>query len=77
MGYKKGVVHLLLPLIVIAVVFVVLYLLFGKKLLTKLPSLSGQPKVALKEDYQNPFDRKTQYVNPFDKFKNPFEVARQ
>lgn len=29
--------------------------------------------VALKEDYQNPFDKKAQYENPFSDYHNPFE----
>lgn len=30
-------------------------------------------KVQLKTEYSNPFDKKTQYVNPFSSYKNPFD----
>ncbi len=33
-------------------------------------------KVSLQKDYQNPFDKKTQYVNPFTQYKNPFDTAK-
>ncbi len=29
--------------------------------------------VELKTEYQNPLDEKTQYVNPFSEYKNPFD----
>ena len=29
--------------------------------------------VALKKEYQNPFDENTQYTNPFSDYHNPFE----
>ena len=29
--------------------------------------------VTLETEYNNPFDKKTQYVNPFAKNKNPFD----
>lgn len=32
--------------------------------------------VKLKTEYKNPFAKKTQFVNPFDKYKNPFVVNR-
>ena len=41
-----------------------------------LPSLQGGPRVATKTKYKNPFDKKTQYVNPFETYKNPFVVAK-
>lgn len=34
------------------------------------------PKVAIKEEYKNPFAKDTQYVNPFDEYKNPFVVSK-
>ena len=30
------------------------------------------PKVALQTTYENPFDKETQFVNPFQENKNPF-----
>lgn len=35
-----------------------------------------EPAVPLKQDYQNPFDAKTQYVNPFTQNKNPFDTLK-
>lgn len=35
-----------------------------------------EPAVPLKKDYQNPFDDKTQYVNPFTQNKNPFDSLK-
>lgn len=71
---QRGIVHLL-PLLIIVVIAVVAFLLFQGKI--KLPSLFQQgPKVDLKTSYQNPFKKETQYVNPFDTYKNPFTVNR-
>lgn len=33
-------------------------------------------KVSLQNSYQNPFDKKTQYTNPFTQYKNPFDTAK-
>ena len=38
---------------------------------------SDVSEVALKTEYQNPFDRDSQYVNPFDEFKSPFQSLQQ
>lgn len=41
----------------------------------KTPQVENQePSVTLKTDYQNPFDKSTQYVNPFSDYKNPFDA---
>lgn len=32
--------------------------------------------VQLENEYQNPFDEKTQYVNPFSSYKNPFDTLK-
>lgn len=32
--------------------------------------------VALKSEYSNPFEKETQYVNPFSSRKNPFDELR-
>ena len=47
----------------------------------KIPSsplkiLQSGPSVALKKEYKNPFSKETQYVNPFDTYKNPFVVSK-
>lgn len=65
----------MLPVLVIIIAFwaVVAYILISKGIIKK-PSFLG-PKTAsveLKTEYKNPFDKETQYVNPFQEFKNPF-----
>lgn len=32
--------------------------------------------VALKSEYQNPFDKNTQYENPFSSYHNPFDELK-
>lgn len=72
--YQRGVIHLL-PLLFIAVALIAIYLAASGNL--KIPSLfKQQPKVELKTSYENPFDKETQYVNPFENYKNPFVVNR-
>lgn len=75
MGYKYGSVHHLLPIAVLILAFwgIVFYVLMEKGII-KRPSFvpGGGPKVELKTEYKNPFDKETQYVNPFQEFKNPF-----
>lgn len=75
---QKGIIHLL-PLEVVFVLIVagVLVYLFTQGII-KLPTSIFQrgPKVELQENYQNPFKKETQYVNPFETYKNPFTVNR-
>ena len=65
-------------LIVIIVVLIAagLALVYFVILKKPLPSLQGGPKVELKTTYKNPFNKDTQYVNPFQEYKNPFVVNR-
>lgn len=64
------------------VVFLVLLVISGGALLyfvvlkKPLPLLQKAPKVSIKTEYKNPFDKKTQFVNPFKTYKNPFVVNR-
>lgn len=37
---------------------------------------TNESTVTLKTDYQNPFDKNTQYVNPFSEYKNPFDSLK-
>lgn len=37
---------------------------------------SDTPTPTAPEPYQNPFDTSENYVNPFDEYKNPFEVLQ-
>lgn len=40
------------------------------------PKSGKEPTVTLKEEYQNPFDKEAQYVNPFSDYKNPFDSLK-
>ena len=75
---QRGIIHLLPLLLIVAVVGVVIFLVSQGKI--KLPGLpfgqKAQPKVELKTEYKNPFNKETQYVNPFETYKNPFVVNR-
>lgn len=42
-------------------------------LLTQNKQNKTQSTVSLTKEYSNPFDTKTQYVNPFSDYKNPFD----
>lgn len=77
MGAKSGIVHILFPLFFLAVFILaaaILYSVFfkGKINAPKLP-FQKESKVAVKEDYTNPFDKEAQYLNPFSQYKSPFE----
>jgi len=69
---KKGFAHLIPIFIILALAVAGAYYIYTK-VLNKRLSLpgSGEPTVQLKKDYKNPFDKKTQYVNPFDEYKSP------
>lgn len=55
-------------LIILSGVLIFIYLNQGKT-----PQASKEPTVSLTKDYDNPFDKSTQYVNPFSEYKNPFD----
>lgn len=72
---QKGSAFLILVLI-FAVVLVSVGLVFYKTLTNstkKLNKTSDTLVVALKTEYNNPFDQKTQYQNPFSQYHNPFD----
>ncbi|MBI2595812.1 hypothetical protein HYW46_03730 [Candidatus Daviesbacteria bacterium] len=76
MGKQKGVIHLALPLLLLLVIAGSLLIYFGfiNNPFKNLPGLSKKqsPKVTLKTGYRNPFNKDTQYLNPFQAYKNPF-----
>ena len=66
-------------LIIIAVVVIGVVIYIG--LAIKIPSnpltiLQKKATVNLKTAYKNPFKKETQYVNPFETYKNPFVVSK-
>lgn len=73
---QKGVLHLIPLLLVAAVIIGVILIATGKLKLPSIPFLQKGPKVELKTEYKNPFKKETQYVNPFETYKNPFTVAK-
>lgn len=78
---QRGIIHLVLLLILLLVVGVVLYILINlgiiKNPLGSLPFFDKEvPKISTKTEYKNPFKKETQYVNPFETYKNPFVVSK-
>ena len=76
MANNRGFAHILLLIVLIFGLVVGAYLvskqtnLFPKAFLPKISS--QEPNVVVKSEYKNPFDKKTQYVNPFEETNNPF-----
>ena len=72
------------PLFIILVVLILVAVALGAFVMTGVVSVPGLSKktteeastVSLKEEYQNPFDEKTQYKNPFDSYQNPFDTLQ-
>lgn len=80
MDKQRGIIHIALPILLLLVAGIALFLLnyFGVIKLN-LPGVSlpqKGPSVELTKEYKNPFDKETQYVNPFEEYKNPFETNR-
>lgn len=79
---QRGVVALAAPLIMLLVAAVIVFILISQGLIKNplksvtLPGQSKEPTVSLQKQYQNPFDKNTQYVNPFSEFKNPFDLIK-
>ncbi len=76
---QKG--SIALPLLVLLIVLIlVVFFFWGKNLLkSPFPATSQQTQsstVATKTEYKNPFDKSTQYVNPFSEYKNPFDSLK-
>lgn len=71
---EKGVIHLL-PLLLVLVGLAALAVVVFRSGAVKITQKSSikEPTVQLTESYQNPFDKTTQYVNPFSEYKNPFD----
>lgn len=75
---QQGVIFLIFVFVFAAVAVVGVSLVI-KTLTTATKKISQNAEVlsvALKTDYSNPFDRETQYVNPFSSKKNPFDELR-
>ena len=68
-------VIILLSLIVVTSILVYLKI-FKLPSTVSIPTLQKQAAINLKSEYKNPLKKETQYVNPFDKYKNPFVVNK-
>ena len=55
---------------------VLTYFVFSGRLNLGLSKKSSEPTVTLQTVVQNPFDKNSQYVNPFSGYKNPFDTAK-
>ena len=71
----------LLPLILLLLIVVVAVTFIYKKNLAPFKATQSSQKttstVAVKTEYQNPFDKNSQYVNPFSPYKNPFDSIKK
>ena len=68
-------------IIIIGVVVIGVITYIGLAIKIKIPSnpltiLQKKATVNLKTAYKNPFKKETQYVNPFETYKNPFVVSK-
>lgn len=76
MNKQRGVIHLALPLLLLLAAAAAALIYFGviNNPFKNLNLFQKGPKVELKTEYKNPFNKESQYVNPFDTYKNPFVV---
>lgn len=77
MNTEKGFAHFVVLLLIIVLVAAA-YFLISKGIIKtpNLPFLKKEPTVEVKKVYQNPFKKETQYVNPFETYKNPFVLSK-
>lgn len=75
LALNKKPIFFVIPVLVI-VGIVVAFLIIRGNLKAPAGLFSKAPRVELKTTYKNPFNKDTQYVNPFDKYKNPFVTNR-
>lgn len=78
---QKGIAHLgLVVFVLLSLIGVVVFFVFKgnvpKNRTTTIKTVDGQT-VQLTKDYENPFDEKTQYSNPFEEEKNPFDYLNE
>ncbi|MEK7617396.1 MAG: hypothetical protein AAB414_05080 [Patescibacteria group bacterium] len=79
---EAGVVALAVPLLLLLILGAVIFIVISSGIiktttLPKLPGVGKEPTVSLQKQYQNPFDKNAQYVNPFSQYKNPFDALKQ
>lgn len=75
---QKGSVFVIFILFFVAILGVAAFVVY-KTISTstkKIAQSSQALAVAVKEEYKNPFDKNTQYQNPFNSYKNPFDELK-
>ena len=75
-GLAPLVLILVLALIGAAVAGYVLFMRSKNVLPGSSNTQSAPSSVNLQKKYENPFDTKTNYVNPFAEYKNPFDSLK-
>lgn len=70
---SKNLLLLFLALLIIGAVVLFVLILNQRKLTSPGSQATQESTVSLKKEYENPFDKKTQYINPFSDYKNPFD----
>ncbi len=79
---QRGVIALAAPILMLLIIAVVVFTLISQGLIKNplksvtLPGQSKEPTVSLQKQYQNPFDKSAQYVNPFSEYQNPFDSLK-
>lgn len=77
---ERGVVALIPLTLLIIVLALIFYVLLSQGIIkspVKLPGVKKtEPTVSLQTQYANPFDKNSQYVNPFASYKNPFDALK-
>lgn len=82
MNTEKGIIHIAVFLLILLIVGAGFYILISlgiiKNPLGGLPFFKNDnvPKISTRTEYKNPFKKETQYVNPFETYKNPFVVSK-
>ena len=69
---QRGIAHILPILLIVGLILAVVGYLFYTGSLT-----SNKKNIELTEEYENPFEKETQYINPFDEYKNPFDNVNE
>jgi len=74
---KKTIFLSLGIIIVVLVIITTLVLVKNKKSPSEETAQQAfKVQVPVKVEYKNPFDKKTQYVNPFSSYKNPLDFLK-
>lgn len=81
--YQSGNAVLVVIILLVVAAFIVGAILYTQGVL-KIPGKiastgtksSEDVQVELKNEYENPFDKSTQYENPFSDYQNPFDQLK-